>query len=124
MKWLPCISILLLLSCTMQRRTETNLYFGLSKPAGGMVTVTEWNQFRDKYINKTFKEGCTIMDVTGHWFDPEKKMLITEPAYKVIYFYKRTSVISKEIDSLRYWYKFLFQQQSVLRVDRKVNTSF
>jgi hypothetical protein len=103
---------------------ETDLYFGQSKPSGGTVSETEWNDFKEKYISKVFKEGSTIINVTGNWYDPEAHKLITEPTYKVIYFYKRSAAISKQIDSLRYWYKNLFQQQSVLRVDKKVKASF
>ena len=89
-----------------------------------MVTELEWKQFTENYLSKVFKEGSTVVNVTGNWYDPDSKKLITEPTYKVIYFYKRSPGISSQIDSLRYWYKTLFQQQSVLRVDRKVNASF
>lgn len=103
---------------------ETNLYFGQSKPNGGMITEKEWNSFRENEIAKVFKEGSTVVNVTGNWFDPEKHTLITEPTYLVIYFYKRSSKVSRQIDSLRNWYKEKFQQQSVLRVDKKVKALF
>lgn len=115
---------LLIASCSPQRMMETNLYFGQAKPTGGMVTEAEWNQFNENYISKVFKEGSTVVNVTGNWYDPDAKKLITEPTYQVICYYKRSELISRKIDSLRYWYKTLFQQQSVLRVDRKVNASF
>ena len=89
-----------------------------------MVTEQEWNQFKENYISKVFKEGSTIVSVSGNWYDPETWKLITEPTFQVIYFYKRSNNISHQIDSLRYWYKTMFQQQSVLRVDRKVVASF
>ncbi len=115
---------ILLASCGAQRMMETHLYFGQSKPAGGMVSETEWNQFKENYISKVFKEGSTVVNVTGNWYDPDNRKLITEPTYQVIYFYKKSKTVSVQIDSLRYWYKTLFQQQSVLRVDRKVHASF
>jgi hypothetical protein len=122
--YLCLIGIVVLCSCSPQRMMETNLYFGQSKPSGAMVTETEWNSFKENYISKVFKEGSTIVSVSGNWYDPDNHKLITEPTYKVIYFYKRSPAVSKQIDSLRYWYKTLFQQQSVLRVDRKVKASF
>ncbi|MBC7875450.1 MAG: DUF3574 domain-containing protein [Ferruginibacter sp.] len=118
------ILYLVVLSCSPQRMMETHLYFGQSKPSGGVITESEWNQFKDNYISKVFKEGSTVVNVTGNWYDPDSHQLITEPTYQVIYFYKRSGDISKQIDSLRYWYKTQFQQQSVLRVDRKVKASF
>jgi len=124
MKSASGILFLLLLSCSSERMMETNLYFGQSKPTGGMVTEKEWDHFKENFISKVFKEGSTVINVTGNWYDPETHKLITEPTYKVIYLYKPSGIISKQIDSLRYWYKTLFQQQSVLRVDRKVKASF
>lgn len=103
---------------------ETNLYFGQSKPDGGMVSEKEWNSFKEMHISKVFKEGSTVVNVTGNWFDPDSHKLITEPTYMVVYFYKKSPAVSKQIDSLRYWYKTMFQQQSVLRVDKKVKASF
>jgi len=116
--------LIIITSCSPQRMMETNLYFGQSKPSGEMVSETEWNQFKENYISKVFKEGSSVVNVSGNWYDPDSHKLITEPTYKVIYFYKRSGTISRQIDSLRYWYKTLFQQQSVLRVDRKVRASF
>lgn len=104
--------------------TETQLYFGQSIPNGGMVTAEQWNSFVENYISKVYKEGSTILDATGGWFDPDAKKLIKEPTYIVISYHKPSSTLSKQIDSLRYWYKTLFQQQSVLRVDKKVKVSF
>jgi Protein of unknown function (DUF3574) len=124
MRSATAILLLFLLSCSPQRMVETNLYFGQSKPSGGMVTEAEWNQFKENYINKVFKEGSSVINVTGNWYDPDHHKMITEPTYLVIYDYKPSNRISKQIDSLRYWYKTLFQQQSVLRVDRKVKASF
>lgn len=103
---------------------ETNLYFGQSKPDGSMISANEWSQFKENYIAKVFKEGSSVLNVTGNWSDTVSHTLITEPTYMVIYFYKRSPAISKQIDSLRYWYKNMFRQQSVLRVDKKVKASF
>jgi hypothetical protein len=104
--------------------TETDLYFGRSRPDGGIVTVNEWKDFRENKIARVFKEGCTILDATGSWYDPVLHKSITEPTYIVVYYYKNSALVSRQIDSLRYWYKNRFQQQSVLRVDKKVKASF
>jgi len=111
-------------SCSSSRMVETSLYFGQSKPGGGMVSESEWNRFKENYISKVFKEGSTVLHVAGNWYDTAQHQLITEPTYVVIYFHKKSPGLSTQIDSLRYWYKTLFRQQSVLRVDKKVNASF
>ena len=115
---------LLMIACSTRRMVETNLYFGLSKPSGGQVTEEEWNRFREEKITAVFREGSTVYSATGNWFDPQANKLITEPTYVVVYFYKRSKDLSLRIDSLRNVYKTLFQQQSVLRVDKKVVVKF
>ena len=115
---------ILLCSCTTTRMIQTDLYFGLSKPDGGMVTEEEWQSFKENEIARVFKEGSTVLDGVGNWHDSNRNKLITEPTYVVTYFHKKTPQLSNQIDSLRYRYKILFQQQSVLRVDKKVKATF
>lgn len=124
MKYIVIITCILLTSCSSQRMIETSLYFGQSKPDGGSVSAKDWKEFKEKYVSKVFKEGSTVIPVEGNWMDTDTKKLITEPTYVVLYYYKKSASVSKQIDSLRYWYKTLYQQQSVLRVDRKVNAEF
>jgi hypothetical protein len=103
---------------------ETDLYFGQSKPGGGMVAEEEWKKFKEDHIARIFKEGSTTYEAAGHWYDPETHKLITEPTFVVIYFHKKSPLLSKQIDSLTELYKTTFQQQSVLRVDKKVRVKF
>lgn len=103
---------------------ETDLYFGQSKPDGTAITENEWTHFKETEISKVFKEGTTILSGIGTWYDTARNTLITEPTYVVVYFYKRSRSVSERIDSLRSLYKTLFNQQSILRVDKKVKAAF
>ena len=103
---------------------ETDLYFAQTRPDGSMITEVEWNNFRNNQIAKVFTHGCTVIKASGNWLDPETHKLITEPSYVVICYYKKSSQMSQQVDSLRYWYKNMFQQQSVLRVDKKAKAIF
>jgi hypothetical protein len=114
----------ILCSCSTNRMIETDLYFGQTRPDGSPITDTEWQHFRDNQIAKVYKEGCTVIKASGNWLDPVTHKLITEPSYIVIHNYKRSAQKSQQIDSLCYWYKNLFQQQSVLRVDKKAKAIF
>ena len=58
---------------------ETDLYFGQSKPGGGMITKMEWENFKGNYIAKVFKEGSTVYHAEGNWLDTVSNQLITEP---------------------------------------------
>lgn len=113
-----------LCSCSASRMIETNLYFAQTRPDGSMITEAEWKNFKENKIAKVFNKGSSTISVLGNWYDPDSHKLITEPSYLVIVDYKRSPQMSAQIDSLRYWYKTMFQQQSVLRVDKKVKASF
>lgn len=124
---MPCtvlIACLLLCSCTVSNMVQTDLYFAQKRPDGSLISEADWQRFRNNQIAKVYKEGCTVINASGNWFDPDTHQLITEPAHLVIYYYKKSAQKSQQIDSLRYWYKQLFQQQSVLRVDKKVKAVF
>ena len=118
------IACIFLYSCSGSRWVETNLYFGQMRPDGTMVTNLEWNNFRSNQMASVFKHGCTVINTSGNWLDPETHKLITEPGHVVIYYYKNSRQMSQQIDSLRKWYVSMFQQQSVLRVDKKAKVSF
>ena len=118
------LACLILCSCSTSRMVETNLYFAQARPDGSMITDVEWNNFRNNQIAKVFTNGCTVISASGNWLDPETHKLITEPSHVVICYYEKSSQMSQQIDSLRYWYKNMFQQQSVLRVDKKAKVAF
>lgn len=121
---LIAVAVFTFASCRTSQLTETNLYFGQTKPNGGVVSEKEWADFRQQYISRVFKEGSSVMSLSGNWYDTAAQKLITEPTYMVSYYYKYSPELSAQVDSLRYWYKNIFQQQSVLRVDRTVKASF
>jgi hypothetical protein len=111
---------LLLCSCSGQRMTQTELYFGQLTLNRDTLTEHQWNTFAQQYISKVLPNGCTVISATGNWYDTAQHRLVTEPSRVVVSVNKMSPRFSKQIDSLRYLYKTLYQQQSVLRVDRKV----
>ena len=117
------ICCLFLYSCSVSRPTETRLYFGQSKLDGGTVSEKEWDQFVEKYVARVFPDGSTIQDATGNWYDTATHKLVTEPSKVVIAIGRLSTRQDEMIDSLRFWYKHIHLQQSVLRVDKKVKMS-
>ena len=120
----PIFICLLFISCSSSRMIETSLYFAQSRPNGTLVTAAEWNRFKETHILRICEEGSTTTSVTGTWYDPDARKIITEPTYVVTYFHKKSPLISKQIDSLKNLYKTQFEQQSVLRVDKRSRVHF
>ncbi|MDR3626154.1 MAG: DUF3574 domain-containing protein [Ignavibacteriaceae bacterium] len=100
--------------------TQTELFFGLSKPDGTMVTDEEWNKFVDDYISPKFMDGFTVVDAHGQWMDNDNKVM-KENSKLVIIIYKRNEDMESSINYVIDNYKRLFQQNSVLKVNIPVS---
>lgn len=111
-------------SCSSQKFVQTELYFGLSQNDGKIIPDSAWNTFVQEYVAKTFSLGFTILASEGRWFDEQSKQTQAEPSHIIISINKMNRQLSQNIDSLRNAYKKLFQQQSVLRVDKKTSARF
>lgn len=106
-----------------QKMTKTELYFGLSKPDGSMVSNKDWQAFADTVITKTFIQGSTLIDARGQWLGNDGK-LISESSKILIIISKLNQEQSKQINLVREKYKKYFQQEAVLRVDKRVKVEF
>jgi hypothetical protein len=103
---------------------KTEIYFGLSKPGGGIVTSDEFKAFTDSVIAPVFFEGFTVTNSSGGWFDSDIGKTIFEDSRIVTRFSKMDEKASSDIDTIRAKYKRYFNQQSVLRVDTKALVYF
>jgi len=90
------------------------LFFGLSKGNGGMVTEAEWKQFLDTFITPQFKDGLTIYDASGQWLESDR--LIHEKTKIVLLIYKRNPDVLNALKRITDEYKRHFNQHSVLQV--------
>jgi hypothetical protein len=114
----------ILSSCASQKFVETDLYFGMSKNDGTIISDSAWSAFVKNNIAPTFYSGFTIASAQGRWLDEKNKKIYAEPSHIVISVNKMNKNLSEKIDSLRAAYKNIFQQESVLRIDKKVKVSF
>src|SRR4051812_10207602 len=46
---------------------RTELYFGLSKRGGAVVSEDEWNRFVDEQITPRFPDGFSVSSAQGHY---------------------------------------------------------
>lgn len=127
MKNLAFLLIIFIISaCSVfkgQKMTETDLFFGLSKPDGSMISNKDWQAFADTVITKSFTQGSTLIDARGQWLGNDGK-LISESSKILIIISKLNPERSKQINLVREKYKKYFQQEAVLRVDKRVKVEF
>ncbi|MSQ97683.1 MAG: DUF3574 domain-containing protein [Xanthomonadales bacterium] len=109
-------------SCNGTAMIETQLFFGMSRPGGGTVSDSDWNEFLQSEIVPRFAEGFSVIDSSGFWLDGQSKQTITEDS-KIISRLLRpgdAEAITQIIDA----YRKKFEQESVLRVDTPVCAKF
>jgi hypothetical protein len=104
-------------------RTQTSLYFGLSRPQGADITAPEWQSFVDKEITPRFKEGLTVFDARGQWLEGSGK-IARENSKVLMVIHPPGEPAEQNIEALRTRYKQQFQQESVMRVDSPVCVAF
>ena len=104
---------------------RTELFFGLSKPDGTLVSAEQWNDFLDHQVTPRFPDGLTVIEARGQYADVNKA-LYKEPARLVIVLYPRAQGgdANGKILSIAAEYCERFQQESVLRVDSLQKTTF
>lgn len=103
--------------------TKDELYFGLSKPRGGMISEAEWQVFLSRVITPRFPEGLTVVDAYGQYLNKQGK-LNREKTKLVILIYENSQAKNQLIEQIIANYKQTFRQESVLRVTSSVKATF
>lgn len=108
------ISLLILTSSTQAfaNNYSFQLYFGLSKPDGGAVSIEEWNDFQTNIIGKYF-DGFNVADSIG-FYKGESEVS------KIVTIVSDIADVSK-VHELAKEYDRMFEQDSVLLVQEEVD---
>lgn len=107
-----------------EKIVQTELYFGLSQNNGNIIADSSWNNFVQQEVTKVFSGGFTIILSEGKWVDELHRQIHSEPSRIISSVSTMTPALSFQIDSLRKKYKSMFQQESVLRIDKKASAYF
>ncbi|MBE9187960.1 DUF3574 domain-containing protein [Microcoleus sp. LEGE 07076] len=102
---------------------KDELYFGLTKPGGEIVSEAEWQEFVKTIITPRFREGLTVLDGSGQFLN-SSGILIREKSKIVLLIYEKNSEKNRYIQEIIETYKRTFQQESVLRTTSEVKVSF
>jgi Protein of unknown function (DUF3574) len=102
---------------------KDELYFGLTKPEGQIISESEWQKFVNDVITPHFQEGLTVLNGDGQFLN-SSGILIQEKSKIVILIYENRPEKNRAIENIIKTYKHTFQQESVLRVTSQVQVSF
>lgn len=102
---------------------RTELFFGLSKPDGAMVSDAAFAHFVDREITPRFPDGLTLIPARGQWRG-ENGQVVREPAMILILLYPHGSreQADAKIETIRAAYIQQFSQEAVLRIDHTGDT--
>jgi hypothetical protein len=108
-----------------QAFARTELFFGLSKPGGGVVTEEEFKGFVDLYVTPRFPDGLTLLSGVGQFRDASGTTIVEGSKLLILLYPARGSGdANRAIEQIRSDYKTRFEQQSVLRADDLSCVSF
>lgn len=88
---------------TPQSWVRTEVYFGLSKPDGSLVSATEWQAFLDETVTPRFPAGLSVIDGRGQWRDRSGE-IDREPTKVLIVVHPAGAATEREIDMIRKQY--------------------
>ena len=103
---------------------ETQLFFGLSKPKGGVVSSRAFDAFVRAEVAPRFPEGFTVIDGAGFWRDRASQRTISERSKVVVRLHGGDAAADQAIGAIIAAYKTAFNQEAVLRVDKPVCARF
>lgn len=120
----PLLLILLMTSCMPHAHwARTELYFGMSRPDGKMVSDDDFEKFLADTVSPRFPDGFTVMNAQGHWRE-QTGLQRTEPSRILVIFRPVNSETGRAIEEIRSAYKTRFAQKAVLRIDDLEKVAF
>jgi hypothetical protein len=111
-------------ACTPGERSTVSeaIYFGLAKPAGGVVSPEEWSDFLRTVVTPHFPAGLTVWPASGQWRGADGEV-VREDSYVLNLIHAADASAEEGIRAIIAQYKTRFAQEAVLRVRFNVCTS-
>jgi hypothetical protein len=91
------------------------LYFGMAKPAGGVVTDTEWADFLRTAVTPRFPTGLTAWPASGQWRGADGQV-VREDSHVLNLLHPADATAESAIEAIIAEYQKRFAQEAVLRV--------
>jgi hypothetical protein len=104
-------------------QTRSMLFFGMSRPKGGMVSEDQWQAFLKDEVTPRFPDGLTVLDGRGQWRGP-RGVIDREPSKVVIIEHPETAAARRKVEQLIAAYKKAFEQEAVLWEREQVCAAF
>ena len=117
---------LLLAGCgttTNSRWARSEVYFGLSRPDGGLISHGEWQAFVNEVVTPKFPAGLTVVDTAGQWRNANGR-IEQEPSKMLVLLHPHSPTVDAQIDEIRALYRQRFNQEAVMKVTSAARVAF
>ena len=126
-KCFPVVMLSLLLAgcgtTANSRWARSEVFFGLSRPDGAMITNAEWQTFVNEVVTPKFPAGLTIVEGAGQWRNANGR-IEQEPSKMLVLLHPQSPMIDAQIDEIRTLYRQRFNQEAVMRVTSAASVAF
>ncbi len=102
---------------------RSELFFGLSKPDGSLISGTEWQTFLDEVITPKFPAGLSVVDAAGQWRNATGN-IDRERSKMLILLHPARDEVDAKIDAIRTAYRVRFNQEAVMKVSSSARVAF
>jgi len=128
-----CASLVLLLlslsACAIPHHattwTQSELYFGMNRMDGSLVTDEQWTAFVDKEVTPRFPSGLTVHATSGQYRD-SNGVIQRERSRVLVVLYPASDTAKADdfLKTIARSYVKQFNQESVLRTDSPAEVTF
>ncbi len=108
---------------TGNRWVRTEVYFGLSKPDGSLISTNDWQTFVDEVVTPQFPTGLSILDASGQWRNATGH-IDHESSKVLVLLHPPGTEVEAKIDAIRAAYRKRFQQEAVMKVTSPARVDF
>lgn len=102
---------------------RSEVYFGLSKPDGSLISGTEWQAFLDEVVTPEFPAGLSVFDAAGQWRNATGH-IDREHSKMLVLLHPSSAEIEAKIDAIRAAYRVRFSQEAVMKVTSRARVAF
>lgn len=91
------------------------MYFGMAKPAGGVVTAEEWDDFLRTFVTPRFPSGLSAWPASGQWRGADGRV-VREDSRVLNVLHPADAPSELAIRAIVAEYEKRFAQEAILRV--------
>jgi Protein of unknown function (DUF3574) len=112
-------------SCAVgaQALVQDQLYFGLSVPDGGQISLAQWQAFLRDEVTPRFPQGLSVVEAAGQWRGNDGS-IVQENSRVLTLVHADDKPNEAAIQAIMASYKSRFSQEAVMRLKQRACTSF